>query len=134
MGSLKGNAMPSKDRVTTLLLTKNITVAAVNAGTVPISIPPTAIESEFMPFVQVGFTFVDANGAVVTPGAGTLTIEGKTIVNPDHAEAIINGTAIDATVTPITLFFTGAASSIEVSGSGITTATNIIIRILPSRG
>jgi len=130
----KGNSMPSKDRLTTLLLTENLTVAAVNAGTVQISIPPTAIESEFMSFITVGFTFVDANNLVVTPGAGTLTIEAKTLVNPDHAEPIINGTAIDATVTPISLFFTGAASSIEVSGSGITTATNIIIRILPSRG
>lgn len=125
--------MTVKNRLTTFLLTDNITVASVNAGTVSIEIPPTAIESEFLPFVNIGYTFVDAAGSPVTPGAGTLTIKAKTIVNPEHAEDILNGTAIDATVAPINLYFSGAAKSIEVSGSGITVATNIIIKVLPNR-
>lgn len=122
--------MALKNRLASLLSTQNITVAAVNAGTVSIVMPPTAISDEFLPFVNIGFTFVDADDVVATPGAGTLTVQAKTIVNPSHTEPIVNGTAIDATVTPINLYFSGAPLSIEVSGSGITTATNIIINVM----
>jgi len=123
-----------KNRLTTSLLTANITVASVNAGTVSIEIPPTAIQNDFLPFVNIGFTFVDGNDSPVTPGAGTLTIKVKTIVNPEIAEDVINGTLINATVNPINLYFNGAPKSIEFSsGTDITTATNIIVRVVSNR-
>ena len=111
----------------TALSTEILTIASINAGSVDFDLPPA-----FLTFAHVflGFTFVAVDGKTpITPGAGTITFKVKTEVNPENAEAIENGTDIDATATPINLSFDGPATSIEVTGSAITVATFVVVRV-----
>jgi len=106
--------------------TVKIPVADINAGIVSILLP-----SAFLAFPRnnISYTFVDVSEVPVTPGAGTITFMAKTAVNPDFAEGIIGGDAMDATLDPISLFFSSAATEIDVSSTGVTIATDVIVRI-----
>ena len=111
-----------------VLFTENITVAAVNAGAVTVAL---SARMQGLTHVFIGFTFVNGSDVVTTPGAGTMKIESLNVVNPENAAEITGAAAIDATVIPVTLAVNDNVKSLEFSTSvNITTATNIIVRVL----
>ena len=76
------------------------------------------------PHVFIGIAFLDSGGAVITPTAGTYTINIK-LNGMEVFEAITGGTAIDATTAVSTLTFAGNAQSLQyvptsVSGNDVT--------------
>lgn len=76
-------------------------------------------------FIAVQF---QTGGSPVTPSAGTYTIEVKG-VGMDNFEAIIDGTAIDATAAPATLSYATNAEELRYTPTGVTGANDIQITV-----
>ena len=106
--------------------TEVILVSNINAGPVEILFT-SALKAT--PHVFLGYTFTDALMNPILPSAGFITFEVKTKVNPEYSEAIFNAKDINATLVPRQLSFSGAAEQLIVTGSGITGAENVVIRI-----
>jgi hypothetical protein len=110
----------------TYYYTKTKSVIDINAGVELIELP---IEMIVGPHYLISHTFVDGAGVATLPSAGTITIRGKTVVNPDYSEEIAYGTNIDATLDPMDLSVGANLIGLEISGSGIVGATSVVIRI-----
>jgi hypothetical protein len=79
------------------------------------------------PHVFIAVKFI-TGGVVVTPSAGTYTIEVKG-VGMDNFEAITNGTAIDATAAPATLSYATNAEELRYTPTGVTGADEVQITV-----
>lgn len=79
------------------------------------------------PHVFIALKFI-TGGSVVTPSAGTYTIEVRG-AGMDNFEAIIDGTAIDATVVPATLSYATNADELRYTPTGITGADEVQITV-----
>ncbi len=79
------------------------------------------------PHVFIAVKFI-TGGSVVTPGAGTYTIEARG-AGMDNFEAIIDGTAIDATAAPATLSYATNADELRYTPTGVTGADEVQITV-----
>jgi len=109
-------------------LEQKLSIADILSGPQSIAMPAEFLKT---PRIFLSFVFVDVSEVPVTPGDpnGLITFDVKTRANPVFAEAIKNGTNINATVTPVSLAFASPPTEIIVSGSDITVATDVIVRV-----
>lgn len=80
------------------------------------------------PHVFVGVIFKNSGGSVVTPSAGTYTIDVLP-VGMANFQTVDSGTDIDATVAPDQLSFAANAQTLRYTPTGITGADDITINI-----
>jgi hypothetical protein len=79
------------------------------------------------PHVFIAVKFITA-GIIVTPGAGTYTIDVRGVGMPDY-EAITDGTAIDATAATETLSYATNAEELRYTPTGVTGADEVQITV-----
>ncbi len=84
--------------------------------------------------IFLGVEFLDASDAVVTPGAGTMTISVQTI-NTLALEAVWESptTATITAATPTTIDWAANTHAIKVAQASVTTATQWRVRITANR-
>ena len=88
----------------------------------------TERELQNTPHVFIGVKFIGAGGSFVTPSAGTFSLTVKSR-GMENFESIQSGDVIDATAALSSLSFTGNATALKYTPTGITGANEVRITV-----